>query len=113
MHDKSIWHGLMLISAIALFNPVIAWSEQAGRQKCQIAGRWACIGKCIHPGGAASIREFPGGIKFFNEAGGVSSGVWFDPETVVAVDWENGLKGDLSEDCNTIVWRNGTTWVRR
>jgi hypothetical protein len=113
MYKKTISNGMMLAASLALFHPLIANSADAPPRKCHLEGRWVCIGKCTHPGGAASIREFADGMKFFNEVGGVSSGVWFDAETIVAVDWENGLKGDLSEDCRSILWRNGSTWVRR
>jgi len=113
MYKRSISVGITLSATFALFLPLIANAEDAAHHKCHLEGHWVCVGRCVHPGAMSSIKEFPDGIKFINEVGGVSSGLWFDSETVVAVDWEGGLKGDLSEDCKSIVWRNGTSWVRR
>jgi hypothetical protein len=114
MYKRSISNGMMLAASLAFLHPLIANSADSPPNKCHLEGRWVCIGKCAQAGGVSSIREFPdGGLKFINEVGGVSSGLWFDAETVVAVDWEGGLKGDLSDDCRSIVWRNGTSWVRK
>ena len=51
-------------------------------------------------------------LVFVNENGQKSSGGLVDPYTVVATDWENGLRGTLTWDKNRIDWANGTWWVR-
>jgi hypothetical protein len=41
-----------------------------------------------------------------------SSGSFANATTVIATEWEGGLRGALQDNGNTIRWANGTVWFR-
>ena len=49
---------------------------------------------------------------FTNEYGQKSSGSFANATTVIATEWEGGLRGTLQDNGNTIRWANGTAWSR-
>lgn len=51
-------------------------------------------------------------LIFVNEKGGRSRGVLKNDAEVIALDWEGGLIGQLTEGATRINWKNGTWWVR-
>ena len=83
-------------------------ATQAPPELVNLAGAWECIGRP----GSASIQQNGKKLIFKNEAGSVSSGHFAGKRTVVADNWENGLKGTVSADGKRISWANNTTWVK-
>jgi hypothetical protein len=51
-------------------------------------------------------------LIFRNEGGSVSRGRFLNTTTVLAEDWEGGLRGTLENNATTIRWYNGTSWSR-
>ena len=74
-----------------------------------LGGAWTSGGK------SASITQDPSDpnrLVFTNEYGSKSSGSFANSTTVIAHDWENGLRGTLTDNGRTIRWANGTAWLR-
>jgi len=72
-----------------------------------IGGVWTSAGR------PASISQDAGGrLVFTNEYGQKSSGSFANATTVIATEWEGGLRGALQDNGNTIRWANGTAWSR-
>lgn len=72
-------------------------------------GTWCREGDRSKP---ASIRQSGNSLTFTNENGNSSRGRFESSNTVVAIDWEGGLRGTFSSDGNRISWGNGTSWMR-
>lgn len=51
-------------------------------------------------------------LTFVNEKGDKCRGVLKNQTEVIALDWEGGLTGVLTNHATRINWRNGTWWVR-
>ena len=84
-----------------------AWSRSAASTTTTLAGAWTSAGR------PASISQDAGGrLVFTNEYGQKSSGSFANATTVIATDWEGGLRGALQDNGNTIRWANGTAWSR-
>ena len=82
----------------------------SGQSLPSIGGAWSDAGQ------AASISQDPNDrnkLVFTNRLGARSNGYFENAATVVASDWEGGLRGDLKDNNNTIFWRNSTIWYRR
>lgn len=73
-----------------------------------LSGNWTCIGRP----GPASIKQNGKKLTFTNEQGMTSQGYFRNARTVVATNWEGGLRGAVSADGKKISWANSTTWVR-
>jgi hypothetical protein len=71
-----------------------------------LGGAWNDAGQ------AASITQDGRSLVFTNRMGMRSRGTIADATTVVATEWENGLRGTLTDNGNTIRWANGTVWYR-
>ena len=69
-------------------------------------GAWTCSGR------PTSVRQDGASLVFTNEYGQTSNGYFTDANTVVASDWEGGLRGVLQDGGKTIRWVNGTAWSR-
>lgn len=76
-----------------------------------IDGTWY-MGGPYNEGMPCHITQKGNTLTFTNENGQESSGKFIDSYAVVAVDWDNGLRGTLASDGNRIDWANGTWWVR-
>lgn len=74
-----------------------------------LAGTWTCDGK---PTTIAQDTNDPNRLVFTNQNGLKSTGSFANPTTVVATQWEGGLRGSLQDNGNTIRWANGTAWFR-
>lgn len=77
-----------------------------------IEGRWFMSGDPFKPCYIQGVPG-PGGPTFLltNEKGEQSRGrLLLNGQRIIADDWANGLVGDVYG--NSIVWRNGTDWVR-
>ena len=59
-----------------------------------------------------SISQSGNSLTFTNEFGNSSRGRFENSNTVVAIDWQGGLRGTISSDGNRISWGNGTSWTR-
>ena len=51
-------------------------------------------------------------LTFINEKGDQARGVLKSLAEVIAIDWEGGLRGALTNDATRINWKNGTWWLR-
>ena len=71
------------------------------------------MGGPYNAGQPCHVAQHDGNLTFVNEAGNRSDGVLVaERSEVIALDWENGLVGILSDNDTRINWRNGTWWVR-
>jgi hypothetical protein len=74
----------------------------------KLAGDWTYNGSLCH------VQQAGSSLTFINERGDKSSGTLIaDQPQVIALDWEGGLRGDLTEHAMRINWRNGTTWIKQ
>ena len=60
----------------------------------------------------ASIKQSGNSLTFTNEFGNSSRGSFENSNTVVAIDWQGGLRGTVSSDGTRINWANNTSWQR-
>ncbi|NPV63250.1 MAG: hypothetical protein HPY61_11590 [Methanotrichaceae archaeon] len=74
-------------------------------------GNWE-MGGPYNAGEPCQIIQQGSALAFINENGDQSEGGFIDESTVIATDWEDGLRGTISDDGNRIDWANGTWWVR-
>ncbi len=72
-----------------------------------LAGVWTCDGRPT-----SITQDGSGNLVFTNQMGMKSKGRFADASTVIATEWENGLRGSLQDNGNTIRWANGTAWYR-
>lgn len=90
------WYGIQL-SATAPSGPVVP----------TISGTWNDAGK------PSSITQDAANNLIFTNGNGLrSAGRFADASTVIATQWEGGLRGKLTNNNATIQWANGTTWTR-
>jgi len=104
----AVWLFVMLSSALAC--------AQASPLP-NLAGRWTGF----LPTGASegdsteTVEQNPGDpsrLTFRNAGGSVSRGHFLNATTVVADDWQGGLRGTLENNNRTIRWANSTSWSR-
>jgi hypothetical protein len=98
---RAIWLGLSLMLLTVL--PCTAQSLPS------IGGAWTSGGR---PASITQDPNDPNRLVFTNENGWKSNGSFANGTTVVAQDWENGLRGALTDNGRTIRWANGTSWIR-
>jgi hypothetical protein len=93
-----------LVTLLLMFQVLVS-----AQQVPSIGGSWSFAGR------ATSIVQDaaePRKLVFINEFGQRSGGYFADSSTVIATDWERGLRGSLDNNGTTIRWANGTTWTR-
>jgi hypothetical protein len=83
----------------------------AGTGYPDLSGTWY-MGGPINAGMPCKISQEGSTLIFVNENGAQSAGKFVDAKTVIATDWENGLRGTISADGNRIDWANGSWWTR-
>ncbi len=88
------WYGIQMAAAAPVSNP-------------QISGTWNDAGKP-----SSITQDASNNLVFTNGAGMRSNGRFADATTVIATNWEGGLRGKLTNNNTTIQWANGTTWTR-
>lgn len=76
-----------------------------------LGGNWK-MGGPYNAGRPCQIIQQGNTLTFINENGDRSAGEFTDSATVVATDWEGGLRGAVSAEGDRIDWANGTWWVR-
>ena len=87
--------------------PSVVGTRSDGGQVPALEGTWA------YKGTVNTISRGSGEPLVFTNYGGSSSrGRFIDASSVVAIDWEGGLRGSLHDGGNTIRWANGTVWFR-
>ena len=77
-----------------------------------LGGDWQ-MGGPYNAGMACQIIQTGTNLTIVNEKGDKSSGVIKSQSEVVALDWEGGLTGALTNDATRINWRNGTWWLKK
>ena len=82
-----------------------------------LAGRWSGVNASgsSEGNGTETIEQNqsdPNRLTFRNYHGSVSRGHFLNATTVIADDWEGGLRGTLVNNGNTIRWANNTSWSR-
>lgn len=88
------WYGVLISASTGTANP-------------QISGTWNDAGKP-----SSITQDASNSLVFTNGAGMRSAGRFADATTVIATNWEGGLRGKLTNNNATIQWANGTTWTR-
>lgn len=80
-----------------------------------LSGEWVCTKNCSGgEGKVARIVQQGRRLDFTNEFGLTSEGrLEDDLKTVVATQWQGGLKATIEEGGNTLHWANGSIWVRK
>jgi hypothetical protein len=76
-----------------------------------LAGDWK-MGGPYNIGMPCLILQADNYLTFVNEKGDKCRGVLQNQTEVIALDWEGGLTGILTNNATRINWRNGTWWVR-
>jgi hypothetical protein len=126
---KSDHRFLLVVMAISLW-PLFCfgqdfsgtWSIYANRHRAGFYLKSAVGGQSFPSlGGSWSDANQPASIAqdsnnrlvFTNRMGWRSNGKFADAATVIATDWEGGLRGSLQDNGNTIRWANGTVWYRK
>jgi hypothetical protein len=92
----------LIVSALASLAPCLL-----GQGLLSLGGAWTSNGRST-----SITQDSNGRLLFTNEMGWKSSGSFANATTVVATDWEGGLRGSLQNNGNTIRWANGTAWFR-
>ncbi len=72
-----------------------------------LAGAWLSNGRPT-----SITQDSSGNLVFTNEMGWVSKGRFANTDTVIATEWEGGLRGSLQDGGRVIRWANGTMWTR-
>jgi hypothetical protein len=93
---------VLLVVGLFLYACIVA-EDHAGRQRHRLEGTWYAGGS---PDKLCLILSTPQGLEVRNESGGRSVLVYDPPNSVRAVDWEGGLRGEIHND--RILWANGT-----
>jgi hypothetical protein len=105
--------------AMMAVNIVVASNgEGGGRERQQLQaqmdrpGASGQTGLCRegNPGQAVKMIQSDNSLTFVNESGNRSRGHFENSTTVVADEWEGGLRGTVSSD--GIRWANNTNWLR-
>jgi hypothetical protein len=86
-------------------------TSQASGSTSDLNGNWL-MGGPYDVGMSCQIIQQGSALTIINENGARSTGSFIDATTVIATDWEGGLKGTISSDGNRIDWANGTWWIR-
>ncbi len=63
-------------------------------------------------GNVSEIIQEHGKLVFINEFDMRSEGYFLDNTTVVAKDWEGGLKAIITDNGRRLEWANGSVWQR-
>jgi hypothetical protein len=74
-----------------------------------IEGQWFKAGDLRQPCYIQSLRGGPL-LILTNERGEQSRGRLLTADRIIALDWENGLTGNVQD--HVIIWRNGDRWTR-
>jgi hypothetical protein len=76
-----------------------------------LAGDWK-LGGPYSVGQPCQILQAGTNLMFVNEKGDKCRGFLKTKSEVIAVDWEGGLTGILTNGATRINWRNGTWWLK-
>jgi len=76
-----------------------------------LAGKWE-MGGPYNAGKPCRIIQADNYLTFVNENGDRSRGVLKNQAEVIAMDWEGGLSGSLTNKATRINWKNGTWWLK-
>jgi|APFre7841882654_1041346.scaffolds.fasta_scaffold157969_1 hypothetical protein len=102
----------LLCTSVALAQENFGTStSNPGTSNPDLSGTWYMRGP-INVGMPCKISQDGSTLNFVNEVGGKSAGKFVDSKTVIATDWENGLRGDISENGTRIDWANNSWWTR-
>jgi hypothetical protein len=77
-----------------------------------VAGDWK-MGGPYNIGLPCLILQSDNYLTFVNEKGDRSRGVLKNRSEVIALDWEGGLPGTLTNNSRRINWKNGTWWIKQ
>jgi hypothetical protein len=102
---------LTLIFAIISFLTTSCSTTRCRSTFPHLAGDWE-MGGPYNIGKPCLILQAGNYLTFVNEGGDKSRGVLKDKSEVIALDWEGGLSGILTEGATRINWKNGTWWLK-
>jgi hypothetical protein len=78
-----------------------------------LAGNWESKYKPDSNWADASITQEGKSLTFHNERGDKSRGRFLSSHEVVADDWENGLRAQVTDGGNRLEWANGSVWRKK
>jgi hypothetical protein len=99
---------LLLFGILALIFAGISFF--AGKSP-HLAGDWK-MGGPYDAGQPCQILQAGTNLTFVNEKGDKCRGVLKTQSEVIALDWEGGLTGILTNGATRINWKNGTWWLK-
>jgi len=99
------------ILAIISFFTTSCSTTHYGSAFPNLAGNWTMGGR-INAGKPCLILQSGNYLTFVNEGGNKSRGILKDKSEVIALDWEDGLSGILTDGATRINWKNGTWWLK-
>jgi len=102
---------LALILAVIAFFATSCSTTCCGSASPHLAGDWK-MGGPYNVGKPCQILQADNYLTFVNENGDKSRGVLKNKTEVIALDWEGGLNGILTNGATRINWKNGTWWLR-
>jgi len=105
------WKKLSYVFAIVLLTFVAV--TQARAQHPNLDGVWYDYsGETNYTGVISHIQQNGTNLVFINVHNDRSNGKFLDNTSVIANEWQGGLKAKLENDGKRIVWRNGSVWER-
>jgi hypothetical protein len=87
-------------------------SSETNARPLNLSGSYTCEGPPCSEG-TDTVSQSGEQLTFKNEKGKTSSGHFLSKFSVIADDWEGGLRGEVSSDGKTITWANGSKWTRK
>lgn len=100
----------ILVAALA-FAATSCSTTRCCHSSPNLAGNWEMAGP-YNVGQPCQILQSGNYLTFINEKGDRARGVLKSPAEVIAIDWEGGLSGVLTNKATRINWKNGTWWLR-
>jgi len=102
---------IVLILAAAAWMTTACSTTHCHSASPHLSGDWK-MGGPYNIGMPCLILQADNYLTFVNEKGDKCRGVLKNQTEVIALDWEGGLTGVLTNHATRINWRNGTWWVR-
>jgi hypothetical protein len=101
----------ILVAALA-FAATSCSTTRCCHSSPSFAGKWI-MGGPYDVGQSCHVSQNGTDLTFINEKGDKSDGVLVAKRSeVIALDWEGGLTGNLTDNATRINWRNGTWWLK-
>jgi hypothetical protein len=101
-----------LLLGILALSATSCSTTRCGHSLPGLAGNWK-MGGPYNVGKPCRVLQEGTDVTFINEMGDKSDGILIARRSeVIALDWEGGLRGLLTDHDSRISWRNGTFWLK-